>query len=276
MSFLAKSFHHISAAPNQGEGLSLTIASDIGEDQLFFRLRGGIYNHHFFRFKGFSHCWWAFTQMQFARGALRRVKGVTFTKLMGSGSQGGFSWLPNFRVYCLLICWEKEIDYQQVYANSNKWFQRYTQRSSENFSMQLRAYQQHGAWGGRDPFVNQEAEPPGHNQVAVITRAYIRASKLRSFWKLVPRISYRLGGMSGLKFTKGVGEWPLIELTTISIWQNEEKMRAFAYGTPGHSRAVKQTRQKNFFSEELFARFIILDLSGTWQGNPVSLEGAIG
>ena len=47
------------------------------------------------------------------------------------------------------------------------------------------------------------------------------------------------------------------------------RIRRFAYESPGHRQAIARTRDARWFSEELFARFSILDIDGTIDGAPL-------
>ena len=42
---------------------------------------------------------------------------------------------------------------------------------------------------------------------------------------------------------------------TFSLWSNAEAMMNYAYKNPKHAEMVKKTRELNWYSEELFARF---------------------
>ena len=215
----------------------------------------------FFRFSGWRNRWWAFKQMRLALQELRQVPGVKFVKLMGSGAGNGFSWKPDLSVYALLICWQ-DIAYFQKFK-SLRLYRNFDERSTEKFDCLLKAYQQHGSWEGQKLFGTHRGKAD-KGLTAVLTRASIKTSRLIAFWRDVPPVSRSLSSQPGLLFSKGVGEWPLIELTTFSIWENEESMQQFAYGNPSHQKAMKDTRTQGFFSEELFARFEVVSISGSW------------
>ena len=65
----------------------------------------------------------------------------------------------------------------------------------------------------------------------------------------------------------GVGEAPFFRQATFSIWESMDTMKAFAYGSKEHGEVIKKTRQQNWYTEELFARFRILCSEGTLNGN---------
>ncbi len=75
----------------------------------------------------------------------------------------------------------------------------------------------------------------------------------------------------GFILSAGVGEIPWIKQATFSIWKSEKEMNQFAYGMKAHADIVKKTRKEKWYSEDLFARFKILDYTGTIKGkNPLA------
>jgi spheroidene monooxygenase len=69
-------------------------------------------------------------------------------------------------------------------------------------------------------------------------------------------------------FRMGMGEVPLLHQVTFSVWQDAAAMRRFAYGGAGHARAIAAVRAGDWFAEELYARFAVLEAAGRWQGRP--------
>ena len=92
-----------------------------------------------------------------------------------------------------------------------------------------------------------------------------------SFWRRVPNISMTIGKQDMLAFKLGLGEIPWLHQVTFSIWHDRQAMEAFAY-RGFHAEAIARVREEGWFSEELFARFRVLDAEGQWEGgNPLSL-----
>jgi hypothetical protein len=73
-------------------------------------------------------------------------------------------------------------------------------------------------------------------------------------------------GCEGLIFTKGVGEIPLLQMATLSIWENLDALKKFAYNSPEHREAIKKTHQIDWYKEEMFARFQPYKSTGVWDG----------
>lgn len=227
----------------------------------------------FFHFKGLANRWWAFKQMQLARSEMAEVQGSSFMKLMGCGNGGGFSIVPDFGTYALFSTWQEVSDYRR-FLDTSSLLSTFIERSNEHFHILLRPYRSHGTWSGLQPFSSSGVPAVDQGYMAVLTRATIRRSRMISFWKLVPSISRVLKDQPGLVFSRGMGEWPLFELTTFSVWQSSEAMMKFAYSTQTHQKAVKHTREKGLFTEDLFARFGIEEMLGIWEGQPVQYTRA--
>jgi hypothetical protein len=187
---------------------------------------------------------------------LREVEGLKFHKMLGVGAGNGFSLKPDFQTYALLAVWEQAASFER-FLEDNVFIREYHQRAIGHRHLLMEAYQSKGLWHANNPFKNQQGSEVG-SHIAVLTRARIKASMAARFWWEVPKVSKRLYDHEACLFAKGVGEWPLIEQATFSIWNREKAMQAFAYRDKEHARVVKLTRELNWYSEELFARFQIL------------------
>jgi hypothetical protein len=224
-----------------------------------------------FRFDTIATRWWAFTQMGFGvKNLLSEVKGLRFCKLLGSGGGNGFSVFPNFGAYSLMCVWESEED-SHVFFEQHPFFQAYKNKSCERWSAWLHTAMAHGVWDGESPFPVTE-EPNNHQLVAVLTRATIKPKFLLQFWKFVPRTSASVIDKEGRIFSIGIGEVPIIQQATFSLWQNAQLMMDYAYKSKFHSEVVRKTRELGWYSEELFARFFPYKEEGTWGGKKM-LEG---
>jgi hypothetical protein len=50
------------------------------------------------------------------------------------------------------------------------------------------------------------------------------------------------------------------------LWKNEAAMREFSLNSATHGEAVKRAYTEGWFSEYMFARFNLLDMTGEWPG----------
>lgn len=226
----------------------------------------------FFRVASFSNKWWAFSQMQLGKNQLKNVDGLTFFKILGSGAKNGFSAIPNFGTYVLFCVWETE-RHAAAFFEFHPFFKAYQNRSSEQFTAYLHSAEAHGSWGGLQPF-EKNAQLNPTQPIVVLTRARIRFRKLLSFWSRVGSVSQSLEGYDGLVLSIGIGEWPLIQQATISIWKTQKEMMDYAYQNPKHREVVALTRQLNWYKEEMFARFVPYKFTGSWAGKMNNEEGS--
>ena len=223
----------------------------------------------FFKFKSVGSKLWALSMMGLAHKSLRKINGQSFYKLMGSGRGLGFNAFPDWTTYVLLQVWESE-EAAQTFFDSAKILQQYQKRTTEIWNVYLKNVSTHGQWDGHNPFHIEESLP-STEIIVVLTRATIKWHKLIPFWRYVPTSHQPLKDNPGLIYTKGVGELPVIQMATLSIWKNKESLNNFAYSSREHREAIHMTRQLKWYKEELFARFKPYKSVGTWEGeNPIS------
>ncbi len=218
----------------------------------------------------------AFLSMVAFRIPLYFNKRIKFHKLMGSGRNGTFDILPDLHQWAIFTINNED---QHAYISSSyldvlygkfiiKWLKIF---SKEIFVLLLEPIKCHGLWDNEAVFgelnYNEESNC---TQIGVLTRATIRLSKLKEFWKSVPLVSSKMKDAKGLMFSIGIGEIPWIKQATFSIWETEEDMKQFAYRMKEHSQVIKNTRVRNWYAEEMFVRFNIIDSYGTIHGkNPL-------
>lgn len=203
--------------------------------------------------------WWMFTQMGLAPGKLALTPGLTFGRLLGSGSGNGFSLWPDFSRYAWLGQWESRAAAERFFAEDT-WYRRACYFASQTTTYHLQPTMVHGLWGGEQPFpVHAEYDP--ERPVAVITRATIRTRKLLDFWRYVPRTSRSVYDHPERLLSFGIGEYPVFMQATFSHWTSGKAMQDFAYRSSNHQEVVRLTRQRNWYKEELFSRFTVLEVT---------------
>lgn len=206
-----------------------------------------------FHFEGIKNKWWAFVQMGKAKDLFGKTKGLQFYKMVGSGGGNGFSIFPNFGVYGLLCVWDNETS-AKTFFDENPIYQQTKITSSQYAHLLAETITSHGTWEGYAPFV-KTTDVKTRMPVAVLTRATIKWRFLPYFWRFVPRTSKSIYEQSGRLFSVGIGELPLIQQATFSLWTSMEEMKAFAYKSAFHNDVIQKTRQLGWYKEELFARF---------------------
>lgn len=217
----------------------------------------------FFRFESPWNRFWVLGQMGLARFGLRKMPGVEFWKLCGSGIGEGFTPVPNTKVWAILVVWDSA-ERACAGLDGGPVFQRWRARSDESWSVYLTPTSARGSWSGRVPF--EATDTPHHGPLAALTRATIRPRKLLRFWEREPDISAVIGADPNVAFKIGIGEVPWLHQVTFSIWPDTTSMNAFARGGP-HAEAIRAVRREGWFREELYARFDVTGARGSWGGS---------
>ena len=202
---------------------------------------------------------WAFQQMGTAPIKMKQVRGLQFFKFLGTGGGQGFSLRPDFSTYAFLGVWNNLMDYNQCVEN-HPVFKNYRKMAATERELLLQPLKSHGLWNGVNPFKNKVIVQPeeANYPAVVITRATLRWNRLISFWRSVPTASKAIEQAAGVRFYKGIGEWPFVQQATISIWENFDAVNDFAYNTKAHAEIVKTTRSKRWYKEDLFSRFYLI------------------
>jgi len=196
---------------------------------------------------------------------------ISFYKLMGTGKNGTFDKVPDFNQWAIL-CVFKEI-IQDTNAASKPidlhgsfikyWLLLF---SFETYSIQLKPIAGHGLWDGKQAFGDLDSNTTYDGPMATLTRATVRLTKMKHFWKHVAPIANKMTSAKGYVFSVGIGEVPWIKQATFSVWESVEDMKSFAYSMKEHREVVKKTRQEKWYSEDMFVRFKIISTHGTLKG----------
>ena len=205
-----------------------------------------------------------------ARLDFMRMPEVGFYKLVGSGTGEGFTPRPNTAVWGILATWPDAATARHRIETAPV-YRRWQGKASESWTILLQPSSARGTWSGRQPFTATDGADDG--PVVALTRATMRARTFLRFWGRVPDISAVIGADPNVIFKIGIGEVPLLHQVTFSIWPDAAAMANFARGDGPHGRAIAAVRAENWFAEELYARFRILEDWGTWGGkSPLSKD----
>jgi hypothetical protein len=189
---------------------------------------------------------------------LKRLSGVTFIKLLGTGK--GESFTPKdadpFRWGILLTINENQIDALDKSFVVKSW----RKICTSEYRVILKPISSHGLWSGKQPFSLDKFEWNG--KIAAVTRARIVWRKNIMFWRAVPPVTESLHQSPGLLKAIGIGEAPIGLQGTFSVWQDAASLRDFAYKGRAHSEAIRATSANRWYSEELFARFAVIEERG--------------
>ncbi|GAK94743.1 spheroidene monooxygenase [Nonlabens ulvanivorans] len=226
----------------------------------------------FFKYPSFKEKLWAFGMMQFAHSPLKKVKGLQFYKLLGSGKEN-FDPKPDWSVYGLLQVWDNE-EMAKDFFDQSKLHQRYQNHSERQLTFYMKSIKAHGQWSKQNPFEPSDSLDENNAFISVITRATIKFSMLKKFWDYVPTSQLDLVDNPNLLFTAGVGERPVTQMATFSLWNDARALKKFAYRSQSHRHAVQQTQALQWYKEEMFTRFQPYHITGSWPDFkiPVSLR----
>ena len=211
---------------------------------------------------------WGLAQMGTSPGALKKVLGLRFFQLLGSGAANGFGFLPNLDRYGFLGVWDSAEAATAFFTAHPLWAD-YERRSRETWTAELAPLRSHGLWNKVNPFDYQPANataPEADGPVAVLTRASIRLRRAWRFWGFVEPTSRALAEVPGVQLAIGLGELPLVRQATFSVWDSAEAMQQYAYRDARHREVIQLTRREGWYGEELFARFRVITSWGTVDG----------
>ncbi len=210
---------------------------------------------------------WGLAQMGTSPPTLKKVPGLRFFKLLGSGANNGFGLWPNLDCYGFMAVWNDAAAADDFFGHNPLWAT-YQQRSTEVWTLQLAPLKSQGLWDGKNPFdyplslLPSRADAP----IAVLTRASIRLRKTPRFWQYVEPTSAALAHAEGVRAAIGLGELPVVRQATFSVWESAKAMQEYAYKDAKHREVIVLTRREKWYAEELFARFEVLGSTGTFAG----------
>ena len=189
---------------------------------------------------------------------LKRLPGVSFTKLLGTGK--GESFTPKdadpYRWGALVTIQKDNLDN----LDKSKVIRGWQRIAKKEYRVILKPISVHGLWSGKQPFEVEKFDWNG--KIAAITRARIVWRKNLIFWRAVPPVTISLHQSPGLINAIGIGEAPIGLQGTFSLWESAAQLRDFAYKGQAHTQAIKATEENKWYSEELFSRFAVVQERG--------------
>ncbi|WBQ08322.1 hypothetical protein [Kribbella sp. CA-293567] len=206
----------------------------------------------------------ALLRMAGGRSRLRRTPGLRFATLLGTSS--GRTFTPrdaDLHHWALLTVWD-EIEAADDFGRGplvGSW----EAAAQERLRVRMTPLSSRGRWSGSEPFRLAD-RPAQAGPVAAITRARLRPSRALSFWRAVPPVVSDLTEAPGLRLAIGIGEAPIGLQGTFSLWDSGKTLVDFAYRGEAHRAAVERTEPARWYAEELFARFAVREIEGTYRG----------
>ena len=189
---------------------------------------------------------------------IKRLPGVSFVKLLGTGK--GESFTPKdadpYRWGALVTIQKDNLDN----LDKSKVIIGWQKIAKKEYRAILKPISVHGLWSGKQPFEVEKFDWNG--KIAAITRARIVWRKNLIFWRAVPPVTISLHQSPGLINAIGIGEAPIGLQGTFSLWESAAHLRDFAYKGQAHTQAIKATEENKWYSEELFSRFAVVQERG--------------
>ncbi|HRE62826.1 MAG TPA: spheroidene monooxygenase [Ferruginibacter sp.] len=194
-------------------------------------------------------------------------KKISFYKLMGSGKNGSFDKTPDLQQWALLLVSKNgTLPNEPLHLFGSFIHNWYKLFGCETFTLFLEPIEGHGTWDGSPVFGNLPRQTNYEGRIAVLTRATIRWKKLKYFWQHVAPVSAQMKKFPSIELSLGIGEVPWIKQATFSVWSSKEAMKSFAYANKEHAEVITKTRKQNWYSEDMFTRFKILETTGSLRG----------
>lgn len=214
-----------------------------------------------------QHQAWGWMRLVAGATPYKDIPGLTMAKVMGSGHGGGFSLRPS-ATHQGLICTFSHLDLALKFLDS-AWVQAYRDRARESWRGVMSVQSARGHWDKQAwQATTSEAlgsPSPASGPFAVLTRASIVPTKAMAFWRYAPAAQAGLSQSKGCLLSMGLGEAPLVRQCTFSLWQDTAAMLQYAH-QGAHQLASSAAYKHQFFSESLFVRMQVLQMSGVWQG----------
>lgn len=205
-------------------------------------------------------------------------EGLLFSKVMGSGHDGGFSLRPSAThqgLLCLFDC----VNNAEQFFNSD-WVKEYREHSREFCQGLLAITDARGSWDGQawgltppDALQDRYPDHVEGEPMAALTRASIKFSKAVTFWRYAPPAQDSLLQADGCQLAMGLGEAPMVRQCTMSVWRDNKAMDAYAR-QGAHQKAIQAAYRHDFFSESMFIRMRLLELHGLWKGQTLKHSSA--
>jgi len=148
---------------------------------------------------------WGWSRIVIGPRALQGIPGLLFSKVLGSGFEGGFDLRPSRSRQGVFALFES-FQAAQDFTVRSPLVQAYQNRSDEFCCVTLKTWSCRGSWDGIS--LQVACDPPVQGPVAALTRASIKFSKAHAFWRHAPPSQAALEGVDGCQLAVGLGEAP--------------------------------------------------------------------
>ncbi len=217
-----------------------------------------------------QHQPWGWSRLARGPSAFRDVPGMLFTKVMGSGHEGGFSLRPSTSHQGLICMLRSAAEARSFLAGSLVLEARH--RARESWTGLLAVTSSRGEWDGQAWGASSSESLGAHLHdaalsdapVAALTRASIRPTKVAAFWRHAPASQDAMAQAQGCDLAVGLGEAPVLRQCTFSLWRDVNAMTGYARGG-AHGAAAQAAIRQDYFTESMFVRMKLLESNGDWK-----------
>jgi hypothetical protein len=197
--------------------------------------------------------------------------GCVMGKVLGTSWAGTTRTTVELRRWAIYAVWRNR-DAHDAFMEDSPLIKRWHSSARQLDSWLLQPVASRGSWSGINPF--PDLTPPENNaaedqgQMAVLTRAAVRLTRIPRFTRATRGTDAALQASPGCSFALGMGELPVGQQATFSIWDNADAIRAFAYEGDAHANVIRRTYRERWYSEEMFSRFRVLERPSTQTPEP--------
>jgi len=205
---------------------------------------------------------WGFMRMVLGDRPLRKTPGLLFTRVLGSGENGGFVLKPGLDHHGLFLLFNGD-EAADRFVQDSPVLAGYRAHARECCVLKLRATSCRGSWAGKTIVPTRSA--PAYGPVAALTRGSVRPTRLWPFWRHSPATQASVARAPGCELAMGLGEAPLLRQATFSLWRDQAAMDAYAR-SGAHLQAIQASTRGGHLKESMFVRFVPLWIGGSWKG----------
>jgi len=233
-----------------------------------------------------QHRSWAWLKLiQGTNSLYKSLPGLLFAKVMGSGEGGGFGLRPSATHQGLIFVFDGFKNARNC-LNSPE-LCAYREKSREFWQGMMLVNSCRGAWNNKGwqsgGFLGEGSDQENKQSmiiqepqlsesmvqhlepVASLTRGSISASKAVAFWRYTPATQKDLEHSAGCALAVGLGEAPVLRQCTFSVWDSTKSMTDYAH-QGAHLKAIAAAQKYKFFTESMFVRMQVLQMTGQWKG----------
>lgn len=185
------------------------------------------------------------------------ASGSCFAKVLGTSKAHTTRTSVELRRWALFATW-RDRDFYESFIETSQLLRRWHSAGDVRTAL-LQPLSAKGSWGGSQLINADASQRPVGKQTAVLTRAWVKPRHWLTFSRSIEPVDTHLRTQQGCSFSMGMGEWPIGEQATFSIWDSPEALEAFAYKGGAHSEVVRRRYQEGWYGEEVFARFSVIE-----------------